>query len=114
MRCRPALDSFAERWRTEPVDAQRVHDIASAFTWSPDGKFIAHVMDNSVCVTDVATGNTRRVTPRRVTTPAHRGPEACVFSSNGNEIAFVRREKSDDVEANQICVAFLNRPKSGK
>jgi hypothetical protein len=31
---------------------------------SPDGRRIAHVMDNSVCVTDATTGETSRLTPR--------------------------------------------------
>ena len=40
------------------------HDIASAFTWNPDGQSIAHVLDNSVCVTDATSGETSRLTPR--------------------------------------------------
>ncbi|MEO8271432.1 MAG: DUF3748 domain-containing protein, partial [Aureliella sp.] len=38
------------------------HEIASAFTWSPDGRWIAHVMDTSVCVTNTSTGETLRLT----------------------------------------------------
>lgn len=30
--------------------------VASAFTWSPDGRRVAHVMGGSVCVTSVADG----------------------------------------------------------
>ncbi len=82
------------------------HDIASAFTWSSDGRSIAHVMDNSVCVTDASTGETSRMTPRCEDASAPR-PEACVFSPDGKKIAFVRRRKTDEVEANQICVVFL-------
>jgi dipeptidyl aminopeptidase/acylaminoacyl peptidase len=62
-------------------------DITSAFAWSPDGGRIAHTMDNSVCVTDVATGVTTRLTPRSATAPR---PEACVFSPDGSKIAFIR------------------------
>jgi len=85
------------------------HDIASTFTWSPDGRSIAHVMDNSVCVTHTSTGQTTRLTPRSEDTTAPR-PEACVFSPDGKQIAFVRREEGAGGEANQICVAFLKDP----
>ena len=61
--------------------------IASAFTWSPDGRAIAHVMDGGVCVTDVASGATRRLTPANAA-PAL--PFACVFSPDGRHIAFMR------------------------
>ena len=77
--------------------------IASAFTWSPDGRRIAHVMDNSVCVTDTATGATTRLTLRTDDASAPRS-EACVFSPDGTRIAFVRRVPSPDAPANQICV----------
>ncbi|HKQ37836.1 MAG TPA: DUF3748 domain-containing protein [Verrucomicrobiae bacterium] len=65
-------------------------DIASAFTWSPDGKRIVHVMDNSVCITEVPSGRAHRLTPRSDDTRAPR-PEACVFSPDGKKIAFMRR-----------------------
>lgn len=80
--------------------------IASAFTWSPDGKRIAHVMDNSVCVTDAATGATTRLTPRSDDANAPR-PEACVFSPEGTQIAFARQVPSPDAPANQIFVVNL-------
>jgi hypothetical protein len=64
------------------------HPIASAFTWSPDGRFIAYAMDASICLTDTTTGQTRRLTPRDVEHPAR--PEACVFSPDGSQIAYVR------------------------
>ena len=78
-------------------------DIASTFTWSPGGERIAHVMDNSVCVTDAATGRTTRLTPRSDDATAPR-PEACVFSPDGKQIAFVRRVAADGQTCNQICV----------
>ncbi|MCX6897661.1 MAG: DUF3748 domain-containing protein [Verrucomicrobia bacterium] len=77
--------------------------IASAFTWSPDGKHIAHVADNSVCVTDAATGATTRLTPRSDDASAPQ-PEACVFSPDGTKIAFVRRMPSPDAPANRVFV----------
>ncbi|MFA6563205.1 MAG: DUF3748 domain-containing protein [Verrucomicrobiia bacterium] len=80
--------------------------IASAFTWSADGRRIAHVMDSSVCVTDATTGATTRLTPRSDDARAPR-PEACVFSPDGTKIAFVRRVPSPDAPANQICVVSV-------
>ena len=80
--------------------------VASAFTWSPDGRHIAHVMDNSVCVTDVASGKTQRLTARTDDASAPR-PEACVFSPDGTNIAFARRLPSPRQPANRICVVAL-------
>ena len=77
--------------------------VASTFTWSPDGRQIAHVMDNSVCVTDGASGQTRRLTSRTDDASAPR-PEACVFSPDGKQVAFMRRLPSPREPANQICV----------
>ena len=80
--------------------------IASAFTWSNDGRHLAHVMDNSICLTDTTNGSTKRLTPRSDDASAPR-PEACVFSPDGKKIAFVRRVSRDDQTANQICALFL-------
>lgn len=77
--------------------------VASTFTWSPDGRQMAHVMDNSVCLTDMASGQTRRLTPRTEDATGPR-PEACVFAPDGQRIAFVRRQPSPSQPANQICV----------
>jgi hypothetical protein len=77
--------------------------VASTFTWSPDGRQIAHVMDNSVCLTDMASGQTKRLTSRTDDASAPR-PEACVFAPDGKRIAFVRRQPSPSQPANQICV----------
>jgi len=80
--------------------------IASAFTWSPDGRRIAHVMGNSVCVTEVASGKTKRVTARTDEATAPRS-EACVFSPDGKKIAYLRRLNQAGQTANQIFVVFL-------
>ncbi len=77
--------------------------VASAFTWDPAGREIAHVMDNSVCVTDVASGQTRRLTARVEDASAPRS-EACVFSPDGKRIAFVRRLPSPVEPVNQVFV----------
>ncbi len=81
--------------------------IASAFTWSPNGDRLTHVMDNSVCVTELATGVTTRVTPRSEDASAPR-PEACVFSPDGKKVAFVRRVPENGKTSNQICVASVS------
>jgi hypothetical protein len=77
--------------------------VDSAFTWSPDGRTIALVMDNSVCVTSVTSGQTKRLTSRTDDALEPR-PEACVFSPDGKRIAFVRGLPSPQQPANQICV----------
>jgi hypothetical protein len=77
--------------------------IASAFSWSADGKGIAHVMDNSVCLTDAQTGQTRRLTRRSDDNTAPR-PEACVFSPDGTQIAYVRPVWMKNAWFNQIFV----------
>ncbi|MCX6907105.1 MAG: DUF3748 domain-containing protein [Verrucomicrobia bacterium] len=99
----------AQLWTVLPnggSPAQLTHNpwpIASAFTWSPNGQRIAYMMDNSVCVTDAATGETMRLTPRSDDTSSPR-PEACVFSPDGTKITFVRRVPSPDAPANQVFV----------
>jgi Tol biopolymer transport system component len=80
--------------------------IASSFTWSPDGRQIAYVMDNSVCVSDAESGRTTRLTRRTDDASAPRS-EACVFSPDGKKIAFVRRLPSPESPANQICIVTL-------
>jgi len=79
--------------------------VASAFTWSPDGRYLAHVMDRSVCVTDAREGTTRRLTSATDETSAPR-PEACVFSPDGTRIAYVRRIAGQGDAANQIFVVL--------
>lgn len=81
-------------------------DIGSAFTWSPDGRWLAHVYDGSVCVTDAATGETRRLTPRREEAEAPL-PLACVFSPDGRRIAYLREVSDGAVRFPQIFVVTL-------
>lgn len=83
-------------------------DIASAFTWSPDGRSIAHVMDGSVCVTDIATGHTQRLTPPR--SGDSPSPLACVFSPDGRAIAYTRGVVNDGKVDQQIFVVEPRSP----
>ncbi len=80
--------------------------VASTFTWSPDGRQIAHVADGSVCVTSVSEGTTVRVTPKSEKDMEPR-QEACVFSPDGKQVAFVRRLPLPASQSNQICVVSL-------
>ena len=63
-------------------------NIQSSFSWSPDGKSIAYVMDNSIFVTDVETRKSRRLTKRADDENAP-SPLACVFSPDGQKIAYM-------------------------
>jgi hypothetical protein len=88
----------------EPVQiTSNPADITSAFTWSPDGRRIAHVMKNWVCHTDVRSGRTTRLTPRRALELSPRA-EACVFSPDGRRIAYVRPVVSGGGVYNQVFV----------
>ena len=77
-----------------PVGGQPVqvtHDpwnVASSFSWSPDGRLLAYVADGSVFVVDRESGTSTRLTDRTSDVPPR--PEACVFSPNGRRIAFLR------------------------
>ncbi len=102
-------DGVVQLWTVSPNGGPPVqvtrgaNGIASAFTWSPDGRRVAHVMDNSVFVTDVDTGRGTRLTPRTNDATAPRA-EACVFSPDGRRVTFVRRVASDAGMFNQIFV----------
>lgn len=78
-------------------------DIASAFSWSPEGNAIAYVADNSVFVSDAASGTATRLTPRSDDATAPR-PEACVFSPDGRRIAYVRSIARQGEVYNQVFV----------
>ncbi|WP_414662626.1 DUF3748 domain-containing protein [Horticoccus sp. 23ND18S-11] len=75
--------------------------VASAFTWSPDGRTIAHAMDGSVCVTDVASGRTQRLTAAAAGAVL---PLACVFAPDGRSIAFMRNVAHGSAAFTQIFV----------
>jgi len=81
-------------------------DVASAFSWSPDGKSIGYVADNSVFTTDALTHETTRHTKRTVDATAPR-PESCVFSPDGRRIAYVRPTSRGDSVFNQVYVASV-------
>ena len=80
--------------------------IASAFTWSPEGRFIAYVMDHSVFATEIATGESIRLTGRSTDSESPR-PEACVFSPDGLKIAYLRNLGLGKNRFNQIFVTRM-------
>jgi hypothetical protein len=102
---------IAQLWTVSPngdLPAQLTHNpwpIASAFTWSPDGAFIAHVMDNSVFATDAVSGQSVRLTLRVADDEGPPRPEACVISPDGTQVAFVRNVGDATRRFNQIFVA---------
>lgn len=92
----------------EPTRLSRLSfDVASAFSWSPDGRRIAHVADGSVFVTEISSGMSRRLTPRKEPDFAPR-PEACVFSPDGQRIAYVRQVSSGIAVSNQVFVTTVD------
>jgi Tol biopolymer transport system component len=91
----------------EPQQLTRnTFDIASTFSWSPDGDTIAYIADGSVFVSDSRTGTATRLTPKLANSTAPR-PEACVFSPDGGKIAYVRPVNRNGATFNQIFTVTL-------
>ncbi|QMW04715.1 DUF3748 domain-containing protein [Spirosoma foliorum] len=67
--------------------------IQTTFNFSPDGKKIAYAADNSIFVSDVATGEFRRLTPR--STDEQRPVNGVVWSNKGDRIAYNRYVSTD-------------------
>ncbi len=106
---------IAQLWTLSPCGGtprQLTHNpwpIASAFTWSPDGRWLAHAADNSVFLTRTAHGESLRLTPPTSAALAPR-PEACVFSPDGNQIAYLRRVPEGERSYNQAFVVSFRLP----
>jgi hypothetical protein len=79
-------------------------DVASAFTWHPERRQIAHVAGGAVWIADLDAGRSTSITPPSAALAPPR-PEACVFSPDGRRIAYVRPVRADGREFNQIFVA---------
>lgn len=92
----------------EPRQVSRTREgIGSTFTWSPDGRWLAHALGGALAVTDAASGATHRLTAEARPGEGPR-PEACVFSPDGRRIAYIRRIPDESGRpANQIFVAEL-------
>ena len=72
-----------------------VNGIASAFSWSPDGRDLACVIDGSVCLVAADSGAVTRLTPPVRDASAPR-PESCVIAPDGRRIAYVRHVAGSD------------------
>ena len=100
-------NGVAQFWIVSPSggEPQQVTDspapMASAFTWHPDGRRAACVIDNSVSSIDTVRGTVTRLTANTTEPPR---PEACVFSPDGSRIVFVRTLGG----SNQICVVEVD------
>jgi hypothetical protein len=113
-------NAVSQLWTVSPATGtlrqitRNVTGVSSAFTWSPDGRWIAHGLDGRVCLTDMTTGVTHPVAVRGGKSPAAAAgamqKEACVFSPDGLRIAFVRSAADGGKTTNQICVIELDQP----
>ncbi len=107
-------DGVVQLWTVSPNGGPTVQvtsnpwSVSSAFLWSPDGRWITHVMDNCVCVTDVGTGRTTRLAPRVAEAEAPL-PQACVFAPDGTKIAYVRPVAGRDGTFNEVFVCPATR-----
>jgi hypothetical protein len=84
---------IVQLWTVSPAGGkprqitQTLRGVESAFSWSPDGKSLAMVIDGSVGIVKVDDGRWREIAPKG---SAPIRPEACVFSPTGGQIAYVR------------------------
>jgi hypothetical protein len=83
-------------------------NIASCFTWSPDGRRIACVADDAVRLIDAEGGGSLRLTTADSAVGPPR-PEACVFSPDGRQVAFMRHVAGSSGRHNQIFVVDVPR-----
>lgn len=101
-------------WRVRTVDGQveqwtnNGNDISSSFTVSPDGLWLAHTMDRSVCVTSCLNGRTIALTQAFVDKEMPL-PEAVVWNPEGTAITFVCPQTIAERSYNQIFVLDVDR-----
>jgi hypothetical protein len=82
-------------------------NVSSAFTWSPDGRWVAHAMDRSVFLTEAATGRSIRLTERAAEGEGPL-PHACVFSPDGRHLAYMQEAGPAKKQFPQIFVLTLS------
>ncbi|AHF93161.1 biopolymer transporter Tol [Opitutaceae bacterium TAV5] len=80
--------------------------VSSAFSWSPDGRRLAAVIDGSVCLIDATTGGVTRLAPKRAGADAPLG-FACVLSPDGRQIAFQRKIRDPESPENEYAQIFV-------
>jgi hypothetical protein len=99
-------------WAVSPLGGEPLQltrhpfDVASAFTWSPDGGFVAYVADLSMFVTEILSGDSIRLTHKTTAATAPR-PDACVFSPNGRRVAYVQPVIAKGATWNQVFCATI-------
>lgn len=81
-------------------------DVGSAFSWSPEGRWLTYVLAGDVALTDTTTGATRIITTTAEGCEPVR-PEACVFSPDGRKIAYLRQVYGEMSAWNQIFVVDI-------
>jgi hypothetical protein len=102
-------EGIVQLWTISPLGGEprqateHAFDVASTFTWQPDGKRVAYIADGSVWLTDVESKVSERLTVS-VTDESSPRPEACVVSPDGNAIAYVRRVPQGEAMFNQVFV----------
>jgi hypothetical protein len=95
-------DGQAEKW------TKNRGDISSSFTVSPDGLWLAHTMDRSVCVTSCLDGRTISLT-QAFADQEMPLPEAVVWNPAGTAITFICPQASAESTYNQIFVLEVDR-----
>src|SRR6185312_15314055 len=86
------------------------YSVMGPFNFSPDGKYLAYLADNSVFITDIKTGKSKRLTPQSSIDEPPVG--SVVWSNHGTMLAFnkyVKDPKSGEVFL-QIFVIKENLP----
>lgn len=68
---------------------QNSFSIQTSFDWSPDGKFFAYAADNSLFITEIATGIATRLTEKTADEDAILPYWVC-YSPNGKSLAYLR------------------------
>lgn len=86
--------------------ARHPWEVSTAFSVSPNGRWIAHGMDQSVFITDVFTGDAVRLTERFSEKSSPR-PGACAFSPNGALIAYTRPLAGSSGRHDQVFVVQI-------
>jgi hypothetical protein len=69
------------------------HCVQGPFNFSPDGKYVAYLSANSVCITDINTRKSTQLTPSY--TNEERPTGSVVWSNNGRMLAFNKFVKDD-------------------
>jgi len=105
---RATMDDIPQR---RPARAGHLQpwNIASAFTWSPDGRQVAHVLDNSVCVTDVASGQGPSSDGAHGGRRKRRRGRSLRVFTRCRKLAYVRRVRETGSISHQIFVVYLEK-----